>query len=309
MREREDMLMNYERFKESLLAELKDFYGKDAEVAIIPVQKNNGQTYDGLQIIFTAAKWNVNPIINVEDLYRAYMTGGINMNGCVEAVYHLRQENECSEVMIAFATRLQDWNYVKEHVYPSLLPTNKNGRLLEGLVSVPIMDLSIVYIIRENIQGFGRGVVKVSREMLDNYGITGKELHEQAVKNLEKDDYSFREMREVLNKIAPEFMTEEICDDPPDGCKMYVLTNAEKAYGAAGILSRKLMRKFAGSRSFYILPSSIHETIFVPADGNEQSGLDNMVAEVNRIAVKPEEYLSDHSYFYDGTTGEIRMCA
>ena len=53
--------------------------------------------------------------------------------------------------------------------------------------------------------------------------------------------------------------------------------------------------------NFYILPSSIHEIIAVPASGGfEIAMLYSMVKEVNSTAVSEEDFLSDIVYFYDG---------
>ena len=91
---------------------------------------------------------------------------------------------------------------------------------------------------------------------------------------------------------------------------MYILTNRDKSYGAAGILNRELLKEFAEGRDFIILPSSVHESLFVPVDGEtDQSVFDEMVREVNRNEVSVEEQLADHSYYYDAQAGEIRMCA
>ena len=55
-----------------------------------------------------------------------------------------------------------------------------------------------------------------------------------------------------------------------------------------------------GSSSYYILPSSIHETIVVPFnDGMNVDELKNMVHEVNSTQVVADEILSDNVYVYD----------
>ena len=54
-------------------------------------------------------------------------------------------------------------------------------------------------------------------------------------------------------------------------------------------------------QSFYILPSSTHEALIIPATaetGNPVQ-LKNMVMEVNESCVEPEDYLSDEVYYYD----------
>ena len=57
---------------------------------------------------------------------------------------------------------------------------------------------------------------------------------------------------------------------------------------------------------FYMLPSSIHETLIVPKDaGMEFKELEQMVQEVNQTQVAPGERLSDHVYEYDAKEHEL----
>lgn len=59
---------------------------------------------------------------------------------------------------------------------------------------------------------------------------------------------------------------------------------------------------------FYILPSSIHETLIIPKDGAmTPKELGEMVREVNRTEVLREEVLSDRVYEYDREKGKIRQ--
>ena len=101
-----------------------------------------------------------------------------------------------------------------------------------------------------------------------------------------------------------------MCTEMNRATKMYVLTNSSKIYGAAGILNKELIRKFAGKQDYFILPSSLHECIFVPVnDKFDKEYFDSMVAEVNKTQVSVEERLTNHSYYYDAESGEIKMCA
>lgn len=51
---------------------------------------------------------------------------------------------------------------------------------------------------------------------------------------------------------------------------------------------------------FYILPSSIHEILLVPDNGDKTADdLRDMVREVNATQVSPEEKLTDNVYHYD----------
>ena len=82
---------------------------------------------------------------------------------------------------------------------------------------------------------------------------------------------------------------------------MYVATNVFKMNGACILLYDGVLKKFAekiGS-DFYILPSSVHEVIFVPANGDMDARyLIQMVKEVNATEVAPDEVLSDNVYIY-----------
>lgn len=39
--------MGIEEFKVMIIGKLQDFYGKDADVSITPILKNNGESYEG----------------------------------------------------------------------------------------------------------------------------------------------------------------------------------------------------------------------------------------------------------------------
>lgn len=56
---------------------------------------------------------------------------------------------------------------------------------------------------------------------------------------------------------------------------------------------------------FFILPSSVHETICVPYKSADKEILDKMVKEVNQQQVPLEEQLEDHAYIYRAETGVI----
>ena len=92
--------------------------------------------------------------------------------------------------------------------------------------------------------------------------------------------------------------------------EMFVLTNSLRMFGAAGILDIEFLKEKLGEKDYYILPSSLHETIIVPAAENvDCEALNNMVKEINGCEVSEEERLSDHCYFYEGKSGKLRSCA
>lgn len=308
-------MMKYEEFKDALLKALQEIYGVEGVTVEENLLKNNGQRYDGLQIR-TRERTSIATVIHLEDIYDEYREEDLDMEGCVREVLRTRAAYACMEEVIQFADSLNYWENIREQVYPILLGTERNRELLENLVSEPLLDMSVAYIIRSGKDGEKSYSVKINRNMLAMYGISEKELHRQAMENMEKDGYRFMDIEDVIMKLIPEVDPDrEITDGiemlmgTPMRGRMYVLTNSVKRYGAAGILNKKLVKEFAGDKDYYILPSSVHETIFVPADGRmNREELDSMVAEVNSSTVVREEWLTDHSYYYDAAKDEIRIC-
>lgn len=304
--------MDYKEFKDRILKELQEFYGDNAEFESIRVQKNNGVNYDGIKIMRKDKEPNAIPVLRLDELYEAFGGNNVNMEDCLKSVLNELEHSETAEDVEQFTERLNDWNLIKNKVYPALLSTEDNRELLEVLASTPMLDLSIVYIIRFIMKDGNIGGMKISRKLLEILGLSIEELHEQAMKNLEKDGYEFLDMDAIIRKMLTMEEYEELTRGVRDknDKEMHILTNSCKTYGAAGILDKKLLKRFAGDQDYFILPSSVHETIFVPVNGKFGKGkFDSMVAEVNKMYVSVEERLGNHSYYYDAKAQEIRMCA
>ncbi len=126
---------------------------------------------------------------------------------------------------------------------------------------------------------------------------------------------------EICNKTGgtPEEMTDGLTGSIPDGVrfpgtlakKEFVMSNAGKRYGAAGLLRAGLLGEFVGriGEGFYILPSSIHELILLPCSiaSLEVGELRKMVREINEAEVIREEWLSENVYYYGREKKEIRI--
>lgn len=311
--------MDYDRFKEEVLEELRKQYGNDGiDIAATVVKKNNGADYEGVTFrTQVTGSMTVAPILRLLPLYEAYSRGEMDIAACAETMWEEYKQNKNPEGLRQFVENICRWDFVKENIYPFLLPMEGNMRLLENLVEIPMYDLAVVFIIRGNISGAGDISVKFTNAMLENYKVSRQEVYDAAMANLENDGYSFQNMDEIIREsIKQEGMEwikemegmEDISLDIPGVKEMHVLTNASKLYGAAGILNRKLVREFAKGRDMYILPSSIHEMIFVPAsDKYSVEELDQIVADINELQVAKEERLTDHCYFYVAKADEIRL--
>ena len=300
--------MEFEEFKKQIVEGLQEIYGDGTQIETSMVIKNNGSKYNGLYIFLDDADRKSTPVVNLDNVHDAFKSGRKDMEECVQEVYRWREALKSPRGIEEFAESVKDWEQVKDKVFPILLSTEENRELLEKLVSTQILDLSVVYIIRSGTIDGCSASIKIAKKMMESYGISPEQLHQQAVQNMEKDGYEFQDLWGVVTEMMDMEETEEEQDAHKP--EMYVLTNRDKSYGAAGILNKKLLKEFAGDRDFIILPSSVHETLFVPViEDTDRAFYDGLVLKVNGEYVSVEERLSDHSYYYDAKNGEIRMCA
>ena len=91
-----------------------------------------------------------------------------------------------------------------------------------------------------------------------------------------------------------------------------VFTQLETALACADrvfkILDEEDLKEFATEHgSFYIIPSSIHELIFLTLNGCRQDSdeISDMIQSINDEVVNPEEVLGDHAYYYDADTDTL----
>jgi len=146
--------------------------------------------------------------------------------------------------------------------------------------------------------------------MLNSYEISKEALHQQALENMKKDGY---EMADLLYQMFGQFMdedSEEQEDVSLEAGKMYVLSNRSKRHGAACLLYEDFLKENLGDTTAFIIPSSIHETLFVPVvDGMTAEAFNQMICQVNEAEVKASERLSNHCYLWDGKEQKVKMAA
>lgn len=126
-------------------------------------------------------------------------------------------------------------------------------------------------------------------------------------------DCTVASMGEVMKRIMMADMKEAGMDqetmdamiqDMPmvEDSVMTVITNVQGINGAAAIFYPDQMDKIAErlGGDYFILPSSVHETLVVPDDGKMSFlELRSMVTEINATMVNPSERLTDEVYHYD----------
>ena len=155
------------------------------------------------------------------------------------------------------------------------------------------LDLAVLYEVRNKNASMS---VKITNDIMQNFGITFEELDKAANNN--RDSYVAQDMFSMMISLMP-ISTEEI-KEMKGGPQMYVLTNEWKLKGASALLYPELIEDIAQEENsdLIVIPFSIHEILIVEASGMDKDGISQMVQEVNSQQVDEQERLSDHAYFY-----------
>ncbi len=145
--------------------------------------------------------------------------------------------------------------------------------------------------LKVNSSSIGNGRIKLTDKHLSYLGLTADEVFEIGRRNNHEDV-----------SIIPLF---EYMDIPVFGMDypyppVYVVTNKARYYGAATLLDNMAITEISektGVFKWFAIPSSIHEIILLPVqDTVPIEILKEMVEEVNRTVVLPEDVLADEAF-------------
>lgn len=199
-----------------------------------------------------------------------------------------------------------------------LVNTQANKRMLQEMPHEKIEDLSAICYVDFPVESNdGKATMKVRNEHLKMWNVDAKEIFQQARTNTQPVNTPLlQSMDEMLLSIFnEEGHAENLLDENIDfGLRshdmLYALTNVEKQYGASMITQPEVLNKLEQlfPEGFYVLPSSVHEVLIVPDNGEmEPKMLGEMVREVNKNEVERQEVLSDRVYSYDKEKHQIRQ--
>lgn len=294
----------YEKMKKELLEAVKDTLADSFKVSTFKVFKNGKETD---AFVISEKDSAVSPTFYFKDYLDDYTKGTSVKKLATEivATYFFAVQQVPARVN---ADSFKDFNTQKEGIVYRVVNAEQYATQLPTLPHIDFFDLSIIFycVINANEDGFMSYVI--TNGTLKAWGITKETLYETAHQNLPKvlplEIFSMSQIIcEGFNSIST--MEEAISNLPDDF--MYIVTNKYKKYGFANIFYPRLFETFAEKfGSFYILPSSVEEAIFVPISAHDDiNELKQMVKQVNTTQVLPDEFLSNSIYLYDAETGKI----
>ena len=295
-----------EAFGDTIKTAMELCYGDGVKVVVQDVRKNNGVTLKGLSIVKSDS--NISPTIYLEPYYAEYQAGNTMANICREIMEVYEEHSVKHDFDITMVT---DFNKVRSNVCFKVINAEKNKDLLATTPHKLVLDLAVVFYIEVMQDKTGNGTILVQNHFMDMWdGVDTDTLYRLALANTQRKYRGrvcsmFTVMTEVLDEeYAEEFFELMVDADVP----MYVASNVQKLLGAGVVLYDNLLRTFAEriGGDFYILPSSTHEVLFVPASiGMDVGYLRQMVRDVNATEVSEQEFLSNNVYYYSIDTDRM----
>lgn len=197
---------------------------------------------------------------------------------------------------------------VGKRVFCKLINTERNKDILKEVLHMDFLDLSVVFYCFEEEKGAEkRGEMLITGEDARRWNMTTRDIMDSAVENtLMVLGEEIKLMNELINELMNGSSPDKAAECSKD---MFVLTNNIRLNGAVSMLIGSEMSGLSCrmDRDLIIIPSSIHEVILLPLGAEyDVKKIDSIIKDINRTELRPGEILSDHSYFYDRRSGQIR---
>ncbi len=287
--------MEYQNFLTVLKEEVEKRTGENYKVRVNDVMKNNGVILNGLTVM--GEHCNISPTIYLNSFYEAYESGIMTLGGVVDEVMEVYERNKVTQSVDM--NSFMKYECVKDKIVYKLVNAKKNRVLLEDVPYILFHDLAIVFqcLVAEELMG--NATVLIHNAHLKLWRIDEKVLYQDAIVNTPSlQPGAIMPMQEIIRQILE---LDESLPIEEGRLPMYVLSNTSRIFGASCILYPDVLKNFAKEleSDLYILPSSVHEVILLPANEvADAKELEEMVSDINETQLKPEEVLSNSVYYY-----------
>ncbi|WP_022761668.1 DUF5688 family protein [Butyrivibrio sp. AD3002] len=293
--------MNKINFFNEVRDKAAEYYEGKGKVSMHEVDKNNGLKKMGICV--TLVGGNCGPTVYLDDFYEEFLKGksfGSVFNDIIRVIdQHLVGE----KVDFSF---FSDFDLVCDKICFRLISSKRNEEKLKEIPHRLMEDLAVTYFVSLSAMGI-EGSVAVNNEIMKIWDATEEDLFEAALDNTPRlYPAEIVPIYDYLEKQGGQ----NCCPGDVFGYDSYfegllVASNEKLTNGASVILYPELLKEVAehfGS-NYYILPSSVHEVIFVKElfSQDEPGTLEDMIKTVNATCVLPEDVLSDSLYYYDRT--------
>lgn len=294
--------------KKGIMVEIEkavaDRLGAGYEVQAMEVEKNNGMTFQAITVRKAGEK--ACPVIYIDGIIKEVENGAMDIQDAAVEIAGAAVRCQGGDAMAGACMDIADGlcrETVLEKVVYRMVNTGLNKNRLKSLPHRELFDLSAIYTMVEERGGESYGIT-ISHEFCSAFGITVEELDGAARRNTKREGFCVMSIGEIMEEITgiPARETDGIARH------MYVLTNKGRNNGASVILYREYFEGLARElqSDLYVLPSSIHEVIAIPAGVAGADEVRATVGDVNDKEVAREDVLGWDIYKYSLADGELR---
>lgn len=279
-------MLNRQEFTETIIGELREQLSGDYNIVQRQVMKANDTPYTAINM--TKEGSDIGIVLYAEDMYSEYESGRSIEEIAEKAADRVRSNSVEKEVLPSF-----DRDFILGNVYFRMANAAMNQRRFENIpirVAQGTEDIALYPCVDVSIRGT-HGITMISESAIQSLGISVEELHSAAQANTERR-VEVVPLSQLLAEMMPG-MSVEAFDSP-----FYVTRDreAKDGVGCASIFGApEALKQMEGD--YYIIPSSVHEVLLLPKSFEADTDrLHELVHEVNRDVLQPEDFLSDHVY-------------
>ena len=285
-------MMNYDEFLDAAMTRIGETLS-GTEVSVVPIEKLQGESYLGLSVRPEQSEVGVS--LNVRPAYDRYLADESVMDDVLHQIT-LQATQAMFDLPVIDSTSITEYGKVKDHLTLQMVPVEPNRERLAELPHRIVEDMAVVYRVELPFVPADSATVLITNRLLDSYGITPDQLHEDALAALLANHPPV--LKNLADTVAE--MTGGVVSGPES--PMWVASVDGGLNGAAVTQLPSFLEEAADKLGgdYYVLPSSIHEVLFVRDDGMfGREELESMVRRVNAAEVSEADYLSDSVYHYD----------
>ncbi len=264
--------------------------------------RNNDVVRYGISI--RQGKEKLSPTFYVDSYYEAYQRKKITVDEAAGEIVKQLGVLEKREFNCDFHAGI---DMFAGSITYRLISATKNKKLLAETPYIPFLDMAMIFTIVFGNSSAGVETLRINRNLKESWDISTEELYSLAKKNTPRIfPYKLESLTTVMEECFGELDIREYIGEP----QMYILTNELGVYGASSILYPGMTDKITAllGGDFYVIPSSVHEVLVVPAEGvPEIENLDETIQLINKEHVLDEEVLSDRAYYYDSSKKRFKI--
>lgn len=295
--------LNFNEFCEKVREGVESQLPEKMKVELTEVKKNNGVILTGMSIGEKAGRIAANLYLN--GAYEDYRNGKIGIDEIVDratdmafdATHHVPFKKEDVDKALTH-------DGAHGHIVGQLIGVEENKEFLKEVPHEMVND-ELALIFREKISNDASLIIR--NEHLSSIQMDLEELKAEA-RNNEMTEYKFADIVDWMPAMR----------NMPGGM-MFIGGNVNmdnggiSNFGASCVTDpffmeevREVLGEDCGVGNYVILPSSVHECIFIPYNENlEVSALSELIREVNFSTVAREEQLGSKPFMYDYDTGKV----